>query len=386
MMEKIHIGCVIGTRPELIKMAPVIFRLEQCPWVKLSVINTAQHRNLLDDLLTFFRIIPNVDLNSMTVNQTLGTLTGNLCSKFELLVETTTFDVLLAAGDTTTVFVSSLIAFYHHIKFGHIEAGLRSYNSGEPFPEEMNRVLTAPLSTWHFAPTLAEKENLLRENIPASKIIVTGNPVIDTLYWTLENTVDRGDFDELNNIVMVTAHRRENFGQPLINICSAIVNLSQKFDVNFVFPVHPNPKVQEVTVSLLKDRPRIHLLPPLRYDEFVHLMSRSIFILTDSGGIQEEGPALGKPILVLRNTTERPAIINEGVGLLVGTEEQNIIDTVTRLLDHKDLYRSMVKNTSPYGDGYASERIVEFLQQTLLSQSLEYQRLESNSTNCKLKD
>lgn len=362
MDKKIHIGCVVGTRPELIKMAPVIFLLQKCHWAKVSIINTAQHRDLLDDLLKFFHITPHADLNSMTVDQTLGGLTSSLCVKLELLVESHQFNVLLAAGDTTTVFVTALIAFYNRIFFGHIEAGLRTYNLKEPYPEEMNRVLTAPLATWHFAPTESEKDNLLRENIDDNSIIVTGNTVIDTLYWTLDNTLDQGDFDELDNIIIVTAHRRENFGVNLINICTAMIELSNQYEVNFVFPVHPNPHVQQVIVALLKDKPKIHLLPPLRYDEFVHLMNRAILILTDSGGVQEEAPALGKPVLVLRNTTERPAIIEAGVGLLVGTQTDTIVNQVSRLLSDKSSYDAMVKGISPYGDGNAGKRIVEHLE------------------------
>ncbi|MGQ3887578.1 non-hydrolyzing UDP-N-acetylglucosamine 2-epimerase [Legionella sp. CNM-1927-20] len=366
MVRCVHIGCIIGTRPELIKMFPVIELLKSCSWAKLTVINTAQHRNLLDGILASFQITPDIDLNAMTVNQSLGTLTSRLCSKLESLVLRQKFDVLLAAGDTTTVFVSALMAFYHNIFFGHIEAGLRTYNVREPYPEEINRVLTAPMATWHFAPTHNEKDNLLRENISPAKIIVTGNPVIDTLYWTLKHTPDRGQFQHLENIIIVTAHRRENFGQHLENICAAIIALARKYNINFVFPVHPNPHVQEVITKMLANNPKIHLIPPLCYEEFVHLMQQCILIMTDSGGIQEEAPALSKPVLVLRHTTERPAIITEGVGLLVGTEKDNIVSTVARLLEDKEFYASIAKGISPYGDGHASEKIVSYLQGVLL--------------------
>ena len=242
-------------------MAPIIFKLQQCPWAKVIIVNTAQHRNLLDGMFTLFKITPDVDLDSMTANQTLGTLTGNLCIKLEALVKQHHFDALLAIGDTTTVFVTSLIAFYHQIPFGHVEAGLRTYSITEPFPEEVNRVLTAPLSHWHFAPTKIEKENLMRENIPSSHIIITGNPVIDTLHWVLENTPDPGVLKELDNIVIVTAHRRENFGKNMRNICHAIIELSEKLEhINFVFPVHPNPNVQNDILFLLNGRPKIHSL------------------------------------------------------------------------------------------------------------------------------
>ncbi|RUR13722.1 non-hydrolyzing UDP-N-acetylglucosamine 2-epimerase [Legionella sp. km772] len=366
--KRLTIGCVVGTRPEVIKMAPIIFQLQQCHWAKVIVINTAQHRSLLDGMLTLFNISPDVDLNSMTENQTLGSLTGNLCIKLEALVQQYPFDALLAIGDTTTVFVASLISFYNRIPFGHIEAGLRTYNIKEPFPEEVNRVLTAPLSEWHFAPTKIEKENLMRENIPASKILITGNSVIDALQWVLKNTPDPGVLLELDNIVIVTAHRRENFGKNMRNICHAIIELSEKLEhINFVFPVHPNPNVQKDILFLLNKRPRIHLLYPLRYDEFTHLMNRSLLILTDSGGIQEEAPALGKPVVVLRNTTERPEIVTAGVGVLVGTDSEQIIKTVYHLLTDKRAYEQMAKGVSPYGDGLASQRIVECLARDLFA-------------------
>ncbi|WP_131781586.1 non-hydrolyzing UDP-N-acetylglucosamine 2-epimerase [Legionella gresilensis] len=366
-MEKcIQIGCIIGTRPEIIKMFPIIKRLQACSWAKVTIINTAQHRCLLDNILTSFQIRPDIDLDIMTANQSLGTLTSKLCSKLESLILKQKFDVLLAAGDTTTVFVSALTAFYHNIFFGHIEAGLRTYNSREPYPEEINRVLTAPLATWHFAPTQEEKDNLIRENISPANVIVTGNPVIDTLHWTLKNTAHNGRFKHLNNIVIVTAHRRENFGQHLENICAAIITLAKKYDLNFIFPVHPNPQVQAVINNMLANNPKVHLISPLCYVDFVHLMQQCILILTDSGGIQEEAPALSKPILVLRHPTERPAIITEGVGLLVGTEKENIINTVENLLEDKKLYASLAKGISPYGDGHAGEKIVNYLQGVLL--------------------
>ena len=362
------IGCIIGTRPEIIKMVPIISKLKASDWADVYVINTAQHRGLIDDMLKLFELVPDADLNCMTANQTLGELTGHLCNKLEALIKNTKFDALLAAGDTTTVFASSLIAFYHHIPFGHIEAGLRTYNSQMPFPEEINRILTAPLSTWHFAPTELERENLLRENIEPSKIVVTGNPVIDTLYWVLKTKPVVESFEKWSNIVIVTAHRRENFGQNIQNICDAVIELSRKFqELNFVFPVHPNPQVQNDIHKLLKNKARIHLLPPLRYDEFAHLMNRSLLILTDSGGVQEEAPALSIPVLVLRSTTERPAILSEGVGLLVGTDKINIIDTVSELLTNKELYAQMASGKSPYGDGHSAERIIAYLKENLMT-------------------
>lgn len=364
--SRLIIGCIIGTRPELIKMAPVIFKLQQSSWAKVVVINTAQHRHLLDDMLGLFHITPDIDLDSMTTNQSLGALTGALCIKLDALVKQQHFDALLAVGDTTTVFVSSLIAFYNRIPFGHIEAGLRTYSIQEPFPEEVNRVLTAPLATWHFAPTKIEKENLMRENIAASKIKVSGNTVIDALYWVLAHAPNPKVLGDLPNKVIVTAHRRENFGENMRNICHAIIELSRRLEhINFVFPVHPNPNVQKDILVLLNKQPRIHLLYPLKYDEFAHLMNESLMVLTDSGGIQEEAPALKKPVLVLRNTTERPEIIASGVGLLVGTEKDRIVSTAYHLLTDPVAYQKMAKGVSPYGDGAAAQSIVDNLEEDL---------------------
>lgn len=348
-------------------MAPIIFQLKACQWAEVYLINTAQHRDMLDNMLEIFNLKPDVDLGSMIPDQTLGDLTGSLSKTLDLLVKTKHFDAFLAAGDTTTVFVSSLIAFYNQIPFGHVEAGLRTFNSREPFPEEINRVLTANLATWHFAPTVVEKENLLRENILSSKITVTGNPVIDALFWVLKNKPNER-FKSLSNIIVVTAHRRENFGKNLLNICSAILALAEKFHhINIVFPIHPNPNIQKNTLHLLKNKERIHLFPPLKYDEFVHLLQQSILILTDSGGIQEEAPALSKPVLVLRNTTERNAIIKEGVGLLIGTETNHIINMVSQLLTDQQMYSDMSRGVSPYGDGHAAKVIVAHLKKALVS-------------------
>lgn len=361
------IGCIIGTRPEVIKMAPIIFKLKASSWAKVFVINTAQHRSLLDDMLSLFDITPDADLDSMTANQSLGELTGNLCKKLDALIKDHPFDALLAAGDTTTVLVASLIAFYHHIPFGHIEAGLRTYHPREPFPEEINRILTAPLATWHFTPTELEKNNLIRENIDPSKIIITGNPVIDALYWVLKQKPDTDLFQQWSNIVIVTTHRRENFGEHIKVICQAIIELSHQFShVNFVFPVHPNPQVQKDIFLLLNNKKGIHLLAPLQYDQFIHLMNKSLLILTDSGGIQEEAPALNKPVVILRNITERPAVITEGLGVLVGTNKERIVSTVSELLTNKKAYANMARKVSPYGDGEAASRIIDFLKQALV--------------------
>jgi UDP-N-acetylglucosamine 2-epimerase (non-hydrolysing) len=362
--KKVVIGCVIGTRPELIKMAPVIFKLQESDWAEVKFINTAQHRGLLDDMLSIFSLKPDIDLNIMVHNQSLGELTGNLCKKLDILVKEQNFDALLAVGDTTTVFVAALIAFYHNIPYGHIEAGLRTQDVRSPFPEEINRLLTAPLAQWHFAPTKTEQNNLLKEQISASKILITGNPVIDALYWVLEHRPVKAEWLQIPNIIVVTAHRRENFGVNLQNICQAVLELSQRFKhMNFVIPVHPNPNVQQDVLVNLADKPGVHLLPPLQYDEFAHLMNRSVLIMTDSGGIQEEAPALHKPVLVLRDNTERPEVVNAGVGLLVGTKKHKIVEAVSQLLEDSSLYKSMAKGISPYGDGHAAERIVACIYQ-----------------------
>lgn len=365
--KKHHIACIFGTRPELIKIAPVIFKLKDCSWAKVSMINTAQHRELLDDMLEIFGITPDLDLNIMQENQSLGELTANLCSKFHTFLANQHFDAILGVGDTTTVVVAALSAVYHKIPFGHIEAGLRTYDKSQPFPEEINRVLVAHLATWHFAPTETEKENLCKENISANSIFVTGNTVIDALYWTLANR-NPGDLVKLDkNYIVVTAHRRENWGPNLENICRAILRLSELFpDIHFVLPTHPNPNVRKTINKLLAEQQGIHLISALKYDEFAHLMKNCLFIVTDSGGIQEEAPALHKPVLVLRDKTERPAILEKGVGLLAGTKEEDIVKEVSHLLMTPALYKKMATGPSPYGDGHAAEKIVAILHKLLL--------------------
>lgn len=366
----IHIACIAGTRPEIIKMAPVIFALRTCSWAKITIINTAQHRQLLDDMLNIFGLHPDYDLNIMKKNQSLGELTGHLCAKLDELFPRLQLDAVLGVGDTTSVMVASLIAFYHKIPFGHIEAGLRTFDNYQPFPEEINRVLTANLSTWHFAPTQREKDNLVKENLNASTIYVTGNPVIDALYWTLEHTKQTKKLSVLKRYIIVTTHRRENFGDHLKNICEAVIKLSQRFtDIEFVVPVHPNPNVKKMVSRLLAKRERIHLISALKYDEFSHLLQHCLLVLTDSGGIQEEAPALHKPVIVLRDKTERPAIIEAGVGILAGTKTDDIVTIVSLLLTHENLYKKMAKGASPYGDGHAAEYIVAILKRLLLEHS-----------------
>ncbi len=364
--KKIVIACVIGTRPEVIKMAPVILALQACEWAKVLLINTAQHRELTDDMLTIFDLKSDIDLNLMKPDQSLGSLSGKLCIELDRLIHQQKFDLVLGVGDTTTVFIASLISFYQRIPFGHIEAGLRSHQLLEPFPEEMNRLLTAPLATWHFAPTLLEKENLIKERIDENHILVTGNTVIDALHWVIQHKPEHHFMRSLSKFIIVTVHRRENFGEQLDQICEAIIQLSSRFkDVEFIIPMHPNPNVRKTIEHQLMNRGNIHLLSPLGYTEFANLMSRAILIMTDSGGIQEEAPALKKPLVILRGVTERAAILSEELGILAGTETKSIVDTVSELLTNPTLYAKMSRGVSPYGDGHAADRIVDHIHRQL---------------------
>lgn len=367
-MKQIIIGCIIGTRPEVIKMASLIKELKLCPEFKVDVIITAQHRELLDDMLKLFQLTPDVDLNIMENNQTLPHLTASLCEKLTEVITNKKYDLWLVQGDTTTTFVASLIAFYHHIPCGHVEAGLRSFNLLQPFPEEMNRALTSRLVRWNFVPTFDEENNLLHEGIASDTIYITGNTVIDALKWVLKTYASKTQIKFPNQrLLLVTAHRRENFGEPLKNICMALKQLIEKFsDITIVYPVHPNPNVQKVVYELLQNQPRIHLIEPLSYEEFSFYLQEAYLVLTDSGGIQEEAPALKKPVLILRNTTERPALLTTGTGKLVGTDINTIVDETSRLLNDPISYQAMASGISPYGDGHASERIVAILKQTLL--------------------
>jgi UDP-N-acetylglucosamine 2-epimerase (non-hydrolysing) len=347
----------------------VVFKLQSCSWATVTLINTAQHRELLDDMLSIFRLKPDFDLNIMQENQSLSELTAHLCTKLDELFSTHRFDAVLGVGDTTSVMVASLIAFYHKISFGHIEAGLRTFDRYQPFPEEVNRTLISKLATWHFVPTQTEQENLLKENISSQTIFVTGNTVIDALYWTLEHTQPNTTFSSFKRYIIVTAHRRENFGEGLKSICNAIITLSKRFtDVDFIIPVHPNPNVKRVVSELLAHQSRIHLVSSLKYDEFAHLMQHCMLILTDSGGIQEEAPALHKPVIVMREVTERPAIIDAGVGVLAGTHTEEIVNAVSTLLTDNNLYEKMSNGLSPYGDGHAARRIVEILRKVFMDE------------------
>lgn len=357
----IKIACVIGTRPEVIKMAPIIAALKASGRFDVKVINTAQHRSLLDDMLIIFNLQPDIDLDVMKEGQSLTGLTGELFKKFEPIIAGQGFEVILAQGDTTTTLVAAMVAFYHKIPFGHVEAGLRSFDYMQPFPEEMNRVLTSKIAKWHFAPTMIESEILLKEGIAKENIYVTGNSVIDALYeLEKRNTPLPFALPENKKIILVTLHRRESFGEPIKNIFSALLNIAAAHqDVDIYYPVHPNPNVHQLAHERLGQQANIHLLKPMRYDEFVTLMKNAYFMLSDSGGIQEEAPALKKPVLILREKTERPLVVELGLGKLVGSNERDIIQSAEMLLTDKKAYASMAKGLSPYGDGHAAEKIVK---------------------------
>lgn len=357
--------CVIGTRPEAIKMAPVILALKKEPWANVRILATAQHRHMLDQVNEFFGINPDIDLNIMRPNQALTTLTARLLLELDDVLESEKPDVVLVQGDTTSVMAMALACFYHRIPVGHIEAGLRTWDVQNPFPEETNRVIVGKLARWHFVPTEGSRQNLLREGVPDSDIIVTGNTVIDTLLMVLAKEPDLHiPLDPTRRLVLVTCHRRENFGEPLRNICRALSNLAKNNpSVQFLYPVHPNPNVKETVYEFLSKLPNFVLCEPLEYVPFVAAMKRAHIILTDSGGVQEEAPVLGKPVLVLRDKTERPEAVALGVVKLVGTNTERIIDETQRLLDDESAYKAMAQGVSPYGDGHAAERIVKTMRE-----------------------
>ncbi len=372
-MHKIMV--VMGTRPEAIKLAPVIKELERHPEeFEVVPVTTAQHRQMLDQVLKLFKISSSYDLDIMENDQTLSGLTARIIEKFDPIVRKEKPDWILIQGDTTTTFTSALVGFYHKIRIGHIEAGLRTHNKYRPFPEEINRRLTGVLTDFHFAPTERTKENLIAEGIPEENIFVTGNTIIDALFMILERLKgDKSMLQHLNSqfsflnskstkLILVTAHRRENHGEPLESICFALKDIVQaNSEVKIIYPVHLNPSVQELVKRILKDNQRIHLINPVDYKSFVWLMNKSYFILTDSGGIQEEAPSLGKPVLVLRQVTERPEAVKAGTVRVVGLDREKIVQEAQRLLDDQALYEKMSKVVNPYGDGKAAKRIVEVL-------------------------
>lgn len=348
-------------------MAPVILALQETDWANVRVLATAQHRQILDQVLSFFNIKPDLDLDIMRPNQALTTLTARLLLELDHVLLEEKPDIVLAQGDTTTVMAVALACFYHRIPFGHIEAGLRTWDLHNPFPEELNRVIAGTLARWHFAPTEGSRQNLLKEGVADSNIVVTGNTVIDALLMTAARDLETGiDLDPVKRLVLVTAHRRENFGEPFSEICRAIKSLADKYpNVQFLYPVHPNPNVKNVAYEWLAGKPNIILTLPMDYAPFVAAMKRADIILSDSGGVQEEAPALGKPVLVLRDETERPEAVEQGVVKLVGPHYDRIVAESQRLLDDADAYKAMARGISPYGDGYAAKRIIAELHKSI---------------------
>ncbi len=366
--------CVFGTRPEAIKMAPVVRALlERSDGLRAVVCVTDQHQQMLDQVLDFFGITPDYRLGVMSAAQSPSEVASRILGRLPAILQSVRPAAVLVQGDTTSTFAAALAAFYAGIPVGHVEAGLRTYRKDAPFPEEANRQMTTPLTEWHFAATDWARDNLLREGVPAGKIEVTGNPVIDALQWARAHLRDHRvaaqlGLDDTRRLVLVTAHRRESFGQPFADLCLALRDLVERNpDIELAYPVHLNPQVQEPVRRILDGCARVHLLPPLDYWHLVDLLQRSYLVLTDSGGIQEEAPALGKPVLVLRDTTERPEGVKAGTARLVGTSRQRIVAETERLLNDPAAYASMATAHNPYGDGHAAERIAARLAADLVA-------------------
>jgi len=356
-----EILCIVGTRPEVIKMAPVIRALRAVPEFAVKVLSSGQHRELLLPLIDWFELSVDADLQVMSSNQSLSELTARLMRGFDTRFTASRPDLVLVQGDTTTVMCAALSCYYMNIPFGHVEAGLRTFDIRNPFPEEFNRVAVGRLAQLHFCPTARSRDNLLDEHIDAATAHLTGNTVIDALQYTtkkLESQPPR----KFDHDILLTAHRRENFGAPLVEICEAVLDLCRNFPrLKLLFPVHPNPNVRSAVQRLLAGHPQITLEEPLDYPDLVAAMQQARLILTDSGGIQEEAPALGKPVLVLRTVTERPEAVEMGVAKLVGTGRSAIVAEVSRLLEDREHYASMARGVSPYGDGHAAERIRDII-------------------------
>jgi len=369
---KYKILSIFGTRPEAIKMAPLIKKLEQHPDIDSYVCVTAQHREMLDQVLQLFDIVPAFDLDIMKPAQNLGDITSQILIKLEPVLRQVKPDRVLVHGDTTTAMAAAMAAFYQKIPVGHVEAGLRTGNLYSPWPEEMNRRMVSIFADMHFAPTLKARTNLLNENINGDQIFVTGNTVIDAVLMvkeklSLNSEIEQQlgpDFpflDARKKLILVTAHRRENFGQGFLDICNAISLIAKNENIQIVYPVHLNPNVQQPVYHILAGKPNVKLLRPLAYLQFVYLMDRSHIILTDSGGIQEEAPSLGKPVLVMRDTTERPEAVDAGTVKIVGTDPENICCQVNSLLDNDEKYRMMSQAHNPYGDGNASGKMINYI-------------------------
>jgi len=387
----VSIMIVIGTRPEAIKLAPVVQSIKSSSWANPCVVLTGQHSDLIDPLIESFGLEVHHHLHVMQPRQSLASVTARILEKLDHLLIELNPQAVIGQGDTASVLAGSMASFFRKIPFAHVEAGLRTGDLSAPFPEELNRVLTSKMTTWHFAPTEMAKTNLIAESVPPSKIWVTGNTVIDALKLCLSRVgtqsasaqrlpwADHNDRDVTlaaqdqawqerllseRPLVLITAHRRENFGEPLRAICQAVVQLADRYkEHDFVYPVHPNPQVREVVMTMLNGRANIYLMPPADYPLFCRLMEKSRLILSDSGGVQEEAPALGKPVLVLRDETERPEAVTLGCNRLVGTNTQRIVDEVTRLLSDPKQYEAMANAGSPYGDGQAAQRIEAVLRE-----------------------
>lgn len=365
MADKIKVLSVFGTRPEAIKMCPLVKELEKCEKVESIVCVTAQHRQMLDQVLEIFAVKPDYDLNLMKDRQTLTTITTTVLTELEKVLQEVKPDIVLVHGDTTTSSTAALAAFYQQIPVGHVEAGLRTYDIYSPFPEEMNRKIISQIAELFFAPTKNNENNLRKENIH-NNIFVTGNTVIDAFQYTVKegyefknDDLKKLDFSK-NRFVLMTAHRRENLGQPLKNICNAVKRLVEdNKDIEVVYPVHLNPAVRETVFAILGDMDRVHLIDPLDVEDMHNAMSKSFLVMTDSGGLQEEGPSFGIPVIVLRTETERPEAVDAGTVVIGGVEEDNIYNLANTLLNNAEEYNKMAHAINPYGDGHASERIVK---------------------------
>ena len=359
----IKVISIFGTRPEAIKMAPLVKELEKRKEIESIVVVTAQHRQMLDSVLETFNIKPDYDLNIMKQGQTLGDITTRALTGLEEVIKKEKPDIVLVHGDTTTTFAGALAAFYNGTSIGHVEAGLRTYDKYSPYPEEMNRQMVDCMTDMYFAPTLMSKENLLKEGKDESKIYVTGNTAIDAMATTVDENYTHPELEWIKSnekMILLTAHRRENLGEPMRNIFKAVKKITDEFnDVKVIYPIHLNPKVREIANEVFKGDDKVHLIEPLEVFDFHNFQNKSYIILTDSGGIQEEAPSLGKPVLVLRDTTERPEGIKAGTLKLVGTDEETIYNETKKLLTNKKEYEKMSKASNPYGDGHASEKIVD---------------------------
>ena len=361
-MKKIKVMTIFGTRPEAIKMAPLVKELESREQIESIVCVTAQHRQMLDQVLETFKITPDYDLNIMKQGQTLVDITTRALQSLNEVIAKVKPDIVLVHGDTTTTLSGSLAAFYNQVAVGHVEAGLRTYDKYSPFPEEVNRQVTGVIAAMHFAPTEISKGNLLKEGKPEANIYVTGNTAIDALKTTVKDNYEHNNLSKIGNdrLIMLTAHRRENLGEPMKNMFRAIKRITEEFeDVQVIYPIHLNPLVRQAADEVLGDNKKLHLIEPLEVFDFHNFLNKAYIIMTDSGGIQEEAPSLGKPVLVLRDTTERPEGVSAGTLKLAGTDEEEIYNLTKELLTNKEAYESMSKASNPYGDGFASKYIVD---------------------------